>query len=320
MKIFDLVKPKRLKPGDTVGIISPGSPAWSQANIRKVSEWWESHGYKVKLSANLNKRFGYSAGSALERADDVNEMIKDDSVSAIAPLHGGCSSAQILEYIDYDAFNSNPKIFTGYSDITSMHLAFAKFTNVITFHSPGCLKLANEQVSDYTIKHFFNAITSANPLGHITLANDKKWLYTIHGGTVTAPLIGGNLSLLCSSIGTPYEFDAENCILFIEEVNEEPWVVLNCLIHLQNAKKLDGVVGVVIAEGENVAPLKFEPSFECNKSHEDILHDFFVNKKIPVLYGLPMGHTMDMAPFPMRAMATLNASAKTLEIIEGGVC
>jgi muramoyltetrapeptide carboxypeptidase len=319
MRYKELIKPKRLKPNDTIGVKSPSSPAWSQADILKSCDWWEARGYNVKLAANLNKGYGYVAGTAEERAADVNRMISDESVAAIIPLRGGCSSAQILELIDFDAFNANPKIFAGFSDITSMHLAFAKRTDVVTFHAPTFCRLAGGYSSEYTVDSFFAVIANHHPIGNIFPAKDGAWLYKICGGVAEAPIIGGNLSLLCASIGTPYEFDADECILLIEEIGVEPWVVINYLTHLRNANKLDRVAGVVIAEGENVHPYRFEPTYHCNNSHEDVLYSFFKDMAVPVLYGMPMGHTRDMASIPMRVMARLDADAKSLEILEAGV-
>jgi muramoyltetrapeptide carboxypeptidase len=319
MNETSLTKPKKLNPGDTIGVISPSSPVWSRADVHRACEWWEAMGYRLKFGVNLNKGKGYIAGSVEERSYDINQMIRDESVNAIIPLRGGCASAQILEHIDFDAFNLNPKIFAGFSDITSIHLAFAKRTNVVTFHTPTFARLAGGKLSDYTKECFFAAVANPFPLGHIGPAENGPWLFSICGGAVEAPIIGGNLSLLCASIGTPYEIDATGHILFMEEVNVEPWVIINQLTQLRNAKKLDGIAGVVIAQGEKVFPYRFDSTYQSNDSYEDVLYEFFKDMNVPALYGLPMGHTRDMISFPMRVMARLDADAKSLDILEAGV-
>jgi muramoyltetrapeptide carboxypeptidase len=314
-----MIKAKKLSKGDTIGVISPASPSETPSEIPRAIEKWESLGYKIKLSKNLNKTKGFTAASEEERAVDFNDMVRDDSVDAIFVTQGGYGSAQIIRYLDFDAFRNNPKLFTGFSDITSLHLAINKLAGVVTFHGPGMSRFNDEDLTEYTRKQFFKAVAETDPIGDIPLADSKKWLFPISGGTAEGEIIGGNITLICASLGTPFEIDTRGRILFIEEVETEPWLVDNDLSHLRNAGKFDDVAGIVIGEAKDVKPFKYDPGFLVDDSFEDVLLYYFKDIGVPVLYGLPLGHTDDIATIPEGVHARLDADNKTFTILESGV-
>jgi muramoyltetrapeptide carboxypeptidase len=246
-------------------------------------------------------------------------MVRDDSVDVICTTQGGYGAAQILKYIDFDVFKANPKIFTGFSDITSLHLSLYKNTGVVTFHAPGFVRFNNKDLTEYTNKQFFAAVSESKPIGNIGLADKKKWLFSLTSGAVEAPILGGNITLMCATLGTPYEIDTKGKILLIEDVETEPWIVDNALSHLKNAGKFDDVAGIIIGEAQRIEPFKYDPGYYVDTSFEDVLVYYFSDAKVPVLYGLPLGHTDDMATVPEGVMARLDADNKTLTILESGV-
>jgi len=233
-------KAKKLKVGDTIGVISPSSPSEKKSEVVRGKETLESMGYRVVLSKNLNKTKGLVAGTEEERAEDLHEMFRRDDVDAVFVTQGGYGSAQLLRHLDFDMISQNPKVFTGFSDITSLHLAINKRSEIVTFHGPGLSRFNSEDLTDYTKHSFFKAISGDGPVGEIKLANPKKWINRINPGVAEGILTGGNLTLICATLGTPYEIDTRGKLLLLEDLDTEPWIFDHMLSHLRNWTVLRG--------------------------------------------------------------------------------
>lgn len=313
------IKPKRLKIGDTIGVISPSSPSFTKSDILRGKQTLESWGYKVLLSKNLNKINGFVAGTEMERAEDFNEMFRNDSVDAVFVTQGGYGSAKMMQYLDFDLVENNPKIFIGYSDITALHLSIHKKTDLITFHGPGISRLNSSDMTEYTKEYLERALTRIEPIGEIRNDNPKKWIHTLCEGCAEGEIVGGNMTLACSSLGTPFEIETEGKILLLEDVDTEPWIMDHMLSHLYNSGKLQKAAGVVIGECANCEPRKHEPVYHAYVSLEDVLDSYFKPLGIPALYGLPLGHTDDLATIPIGVHARLDATTKQFIILESGV-
>jgi len=312
-------KPRALSSGCTIGLVSPASPNYRLSEVTRCAEYLEAKGYKVALGKNVNKSKGIVAGTEEERADDINEMFADDGIDAVCALQGGYGSAQLIDHIDFDLISSNPKVFTGFSDITSLHLALGKLSGIVTFHGPGIARFNPEDLTEYTERQFFKAVGDKRPLGSVELADKKKWLQCICGGRCSGLITGGNLTLICSSIGTRYEIDTKGKLLLFEDVDTEPWIFDHMMCHLRNSGKLSEAAGFIIGECENCEPRKCDPGFYSDYSIEDVLDYYLKPLGKPALYGLPLGHTKDLATIPMGVMAELDADAKTFTITEGSV-
>ena len=213
-----MIKPKRLSPGDTIGVISPASPSENRSEVFRAKEYIEAMGYKVVIGKNVNKTRGITAASEEDRLDDIHEMFRRDDVDAVFVTQGGYGCAQLLRNLDFDLIKEHPKILTGFSDITALHLAINKVCDMVTFHAPGMARFNDEELTEYTKESFFRNLSSPEPPGEIKKASPKKWLVRINGGTCEAPVIGGNLTLICASLGTPWEIDTKGKILFFEDV------------------------------------------------------------------------------------------------------
>src|SRR5258708_36645464 len=178
-------------------------------------------------------------------------MFADPSVDAIFAIRGGYGSAQLLDRIDYDLLRKNPKIFLGYSDITAMHLAIQKRTCWVTFHGP----VALSDLSQYTQKHFRRALFETAPLGAVTNPPDSNplrpshTLRTIRGGKARGPLVGGNLTLISTTMGTPFEIDTRGRILLLEDIDEEPYNIDRMLTQLRLAGKPAAASRAAVSEG-----------------------------------------------------------------------
>lgn len=312
-------KAKRLEKGNTIGVISPSSPSEKKSEVIRGVETLESMGYQVVLSKNLNKTKGFTAGSEEERADDMNEMFRRDDIDAVFVTQGGYGAAQLIRHLDFDVIAQNPKIFTGFSDITSLHMAIHKHAELVTFHSPGISRFNSEALTDYTKEAFFRAIAQPEPIGEIKLADPKKWVYPIHPGVTEGILTGGNLTLICATLGTPYEIDTRGKILMIEDLDTEPWIFDHMLSHLRNAGKLEQAAGIVVGECHNCVPFLYNPGYYVDTSLEDVLDYYIKPLGVPAIYGLPLGHTDDLATIPLGVGARLDAENKKFEILESGV-
>lgn len=315
-----MIKAKKLSPGDTIGVISPASRSESISEIQRAQETWESWGYRVVFAKNLNRKNGFTAGTPAERAADLSEMFSRKDIDAVFVTQGGYGSAQIINLIDFDVIRENPKIFTGFSDITSLHLAIQKHTGLVTFHSPGFSRFTgSKDLTDYTKEYFLRAVTQPEPVGEIKDADENNWIHRVRGGCAEGELTGGNMTLVCATLGTPYEIDTKGKILFLEEVDSEPWVIDHMLSHLANAGKLSACAGIIVGECADCGPNKLDPGFYVDTNLEEVLHQYLEPLDIPVLYGLPLGHGEHLATLPIGVRARLDADRKRLFILEAAV-
>ncbi|HNT25765.1 MAG TPA: LD-carboxypeptidase [Anaerolineales bacterium] len=314
-----LQKAKRLKPGDKIGVVSPSSPTYRKSDVLRATEKLKELGYQVAIGKNVNNQKGLVSATEEERVADLHEMFARDDVDAIFVTQGGYGSAQIVGKLDYDLVRKHPKIFIGFSDITMLHLAIGKLAGLVTFHGPGMCRFNDEDLSDYTHQQMLKALGSEAPLGLIPMADPKKWLFSLDGGVCEGEIIGGNMTIVCASLGTPYEIETAGKILFLEDIDVEPWIFDHMLCHLRNAGKLKDVRGVVISECVNCVPYDYKPGYYIDLSVEDVLNYYLKPLGIPVLYGHPLGHTKDMATIPLGVRARLDGDKKELTILESGV-
>lgn len=316
-----LIRPKALRPGDTVGLITPATYVPDPDALALAERTLRYFGLRMKMAKNAGKRMGEYQRSIEERLDDLHEMFRDREVSAVFCIRGGYGSMHLLDRIDYDLIRRNPKIFLGYSDITAMHLAIMKRARLVTFHGP----MMFASFTGYTQAHFRRALFEKGPIGVVTNPPDDNQLRPAHelrairGGRATGQLTGGNLTLISTTMGTPFEIETRGRILFLEDVDEEPHRIDRMLTHLRLAGKFDGVAGVIFGECENCGPNDYKPSTVTPYSIGEILNNILGSLKVPVLSGLTIGHTDDQLTLPLGVMATLDADKGTLELQEAAV-
>src|SRR5262245_63506184 len=213
-----LVKPRVLKPGDTVGLITPSSYVWDVWKIEIAAKRLEGAlGVKARVAKNVRARHGYMAGTEKERLEDLHAMFADPSVAGVFALEGGYGTERLLDAIDYDLIRRHPKVFLGYSDITGLHLAFQRRAGLVTFHGP----VATSGLPAWTLGNLKKAIFSTDPIGELSNPpeDDPLWpgfpLHTVAEGKARGAIAGGNLTLVSTTMGTPYEIDAKGKILFL---------------------------------------------------------------------------------------------------------
>lgn len=316
-----LIRPRALKAGDTVGLITPATYVPDPDRLALAERTIKYFGLRMKMGKNAGKRMNDYRTSIEERLDDLHAMFSDKTVDAVFAIRGGYGSMHLLDRIDYDLIRRNPKIFLGYSDITAMHLAINKQAKLVTFHGPITLS----RFTDYTQKYFRKALFETQPIGTVTNPPESNELRpshplrTIRPGIATGLLTGGNLTLISNTMGTPYEIETRGRILFLEDVDEEPYSIDRMLTHLRLAGKFDGVAGVIFGECQDCRPKDYKPSATIPYGLGEVLDNILGGLKVPVLYGLTIGHTDDQLTLPLGVSATLNATNGTLEIKEAGV-
>jgi muramoyltetrapeptide carboxypeptidase len=316
-----LLKPAVLKQGDTVGLITPSTYVSDPDRIATAARTIQYFGLKMKMGQNVRKQTGYVGGTIAQRVADLHDMFRDPEVNAVFTIRGGYGSAQLLDDIDYDLIRRNPKIFVGYSDITAMHLAIHQKTGLVTFHGPVTLS----KFTGYTRDHFRKAMFEAGPIGTVTNPppsdplRPAHTLRTVKPGKARGPLVGGNLSLIASLMGTPYEIDTRGKILFIEDVDEQPYSIDRMLTQLRLAGKLRSAAGIIFGECADCKQRDYKPSFDSTFTLGEVVDNILGELKVPVLSGLTIGHTDDQLTLPMGVMATLDADKGELVIEESAV-
>lgn len=310
------VRPRALGEGDTVGLITPATYVSDPDTLLLAGRTMAHFGLRMKLGRNVRKRVGYVGGSVGERLEDLHGMFADPEVKAVFCLRGGYGSAHLLDGIDYPLVRRNPKVFMGYSDITALHLAIQKKTGMVTFHGPMLLA----RFTEYTQAWFRKALFRSEPLGKLENPPDsaalrpRNLIRTVRPGRARGPLAGGNLSLICSLMGTPYEIDARGRILLIEDVGEEPYSLDRMLTQLRLAGKLGEAAGIIFGACQNCRPREFQPSFESTLSVGEVVDSILGRLSIPVVSGLSVGHTEDQLTLPLGVMASLDADRGELTI------
>lgn len=314
-----VLHPKALRPGDTVALIAPSTHVSDPDRLQAVSRTVEYFGLKPKFGRNVRKKWGYAGGTIDERLDDLHAAFSDQEVKAVFCIRGGYAAGQLLDRIDYKLIERNPKIFIGYSDITAMHLAIHKLTGLVTFHGP----VTTSPFTSYTQDCYKRALFGTRPLGALTNPAESNafrpnhHIRTIRSGTARGKLMGGNMSLICSTMGTPYEIDTRGKILFIEDVDEQAYTIDRMLTQLRLAGKLQQAAGIVWGECSDCGPKDYKPSFtEGNFSVGEVVDNILGSLKVPVVSGLTIGHTADQLTLPLGLDATLDADTGTLTIHE----
>lgn len=303
------MKPERLKKGDTVAVIAPASPP-NKVNLKRGLEFLKELGLNFKLGRSLYSEYGYLAGNDEERLADLHEMFLDDEIKGIICAGGGYGTARITSAIDYEIIKKNPKIFWGYSDITFLHTAIRQQTGLVTFHGPMLASDIGREESSQISKDTFQQLFAPTDLNYSTGISEIEELVP---GSAEGSLVGGNLSLLSSTMGTPYEIDTEGKILLIEDINEEPRAVDRMLNLLYMAGKLQESAGIIIGDFNNCVPER-----ELSLTLEEVILHYIKLAGRPALKGFKMGHCTPHIGVPLGAAASMNTKEKTL-FVESGI-
>ncbi len=310
-----IVKPKKLAKGDLIGIISPASSPDELSKIESGVKYLENIGYRVEVGKNVGKYLGYLAGNDEERLEDLHYMFGKKEIKAIICVRGGYGSPRILDKINYKLIQNNPKIFVGYSDITALQMAFLNKTGLVTFAGPMLAVDFYDDVSPFTEEMFWALVTSNKKYGKIQPPGDEK-IFSLTKGMSKGRIIGGNLALIDSLIGTSYLPPVKDKILLLEEVGELPYRIDRMLNHLRLANVFSQLNGAILGAFT-----------DCNESDPskrtltlgEVVADYFDHMKFPVVYNFKHGHIKDSITIPFGVTVKVNSSRSNVEIMEGAV-
>ena len=334
------IYPPGLQPGDTIGIVSPASPPPDPKNIDRGVAALEQLGFKVKLARNVHKRCGFLAGTDRQRAGDLMRMFTDPRVNAILCVRGGYGVSRLLPLLDYGDIRAHPKIFVGYSDITSLHCALLTRANLVSFHGPMLNSdFAHKDMPDFTLLSFLRTISLGAPAScrrvsgnesspragsmparpGITHGYRKKTVKILRSGVAHGRLIGGNLTLLCAMLGTPWQPAFRNRILFFEDLGEVPYRFDRMLTQLLNCGLLQQVAGIAIGVNKDCGDPGAARAGEYRQSLEDVFRERLLPLRVPIVMGLPFGHVPHNATLPVGGAAMLDANRAELTLTESAV-
>ena len=310
-------KPKRLAPGDTVGLVLPASAELAGDEIAFARDQLKAIGFNVVIGAHAYDRWGYLAGHDRDRADDINKMFADDSVSGVICFTGGWGSPRLLPYLDYELIARKPKVVLGFSDITALLNAIHKKSGIVTFHGP----VGGSTLEPYSLENFKRVVMTAAPAGELAppskkpseLVDRTNRIVKLAGGKASGRFVGGNLTMVHTLMGTPYEVETDGAILFLEDVHEEPYRIDRMLTTLALAGKLDHLAAFIWGRCSDCKITG--PSF----SIEDILRDRFGTARYPALSGLSFGHIEQKLTIPIGVMGTVDAEAGRVTVDEAAV-
>jgi len=312
------VKPPHLRPGDTVGLINPAWAVYEESDLEIVKEIVIALGLKYTLGKHVLDRYGYFAGRDEDRAADVNAMFADPSVNCILAVRGGWGCNRILPLLDYDLMSKSPKVIIGYSDVTSLLIAIYARCNMVTFHGPVGISTWNQFSVDYFKRILFGgeAVTMQNPTTTgDSLVQTKDRIGTITPGVVRGRLVGGNLSILASMVGSQFLPDWKDAILFLEDDGEKIYRVDRMLTQLKLSGILDQISGVVFGKCTNCGPDEGYGSLTL----EEVLNDHIRPLRIPAWSGAMIGHVENKFTMPLGVQAEIDAERGTIQMLEPAV-
>jgi muramoyltetrapeptide carboxypeptidase len=314
------VRPRRLSPGDTVALVAPASATFRRVDLDIARESLEALGFTVQIGGHLLDRHGYLAGRDADRARDINRFFADESVRAVLPIRGGWGSARVLPHLDFDVIRRNPKVLLGFSDITALLLAVHAKTGLVTFHGPNGLGRWDE----YSVDHLRRLLVQAEA---ITFENPRKLadrnvltaiehrVQTIAPGSARGRLLGGNLTVLTTIIGSEYLPAWDDAIFFCEDVDEGFYRLDRMFTQMKLAGILSKIRGFVFGTCAECGP---GPGFG-GLTLEEIFEDHIKPLGVPAWSGAMIGHQTPQWTVPVGAEVEIDAVRGTIRMIEPAV-
>lgn len=314
------IKGNRLRKGDTLGLIAPAGFI-SEKEMNESIANLENLGFKVKAGKYLLNKHGYLAGTDTERAEDVNTMFADSSISGIVCARGGYGCVRMLDKLDYSVISKNPKVLIGYSDITSLIYALYQKAGLVAFHGPVGISTFNE----YSVNNFTSALMNPSTESQFYNAADEDLSkpeynpYTIRSGKAIGKLVGGNLSIVASLIGTEYDINTDGAIIFLEEIGEEPYRIDRMLTQMIQAGKFKNASGIALGVFSRCESKPSQSGISNSFSLKEVLMDRLFPLNIPTVYGMSFGHITNKMTLPVGIKAELNVDDLSLKFLEPAV-
>ncbi len=314
------IKPARLKPGDRIGLVAPAGAVFIKEDIQIVQDAVRALGLVPQLAPHLLDQYGYLAGKDRDRAADINLFFANPDIAAILPITGGWGCSRMIPYLDYEQIRHHPKIIVGFSDLTALILAINAKTNLVTFHGPNGLTSWRTVQTDYFRRVLFAGDTPTfqnlkDGEDADRLMQVKYRIQTINPGKARGRLIGGNLSVFSTLVGSPYLPDLNGAILFLEEVRENVYRIDRWMTHLKLAGVFDRLAGFIFGQCPDCAPDADYGSLTL----EQVVWDHIQPLGIPAWSGAMIGHTEPILTLPIGLDVEVDASVGTIRMLEPAV-
>ncbi|WP_332692744.1 S66 peptidase family protein [Halalkalibacter lacteus] len=300
------IKPPLLQSGDTIGLVTPGSPL-DASIINTRAQTLMDMGFSIVYGKYVYSFDGIAAAPAEQRAEDIMNMFRDPRVKMILPTRGGTGVQSILPYLNFEEIRANPKIISGYSDITVLLNSLYQFSDLNTFHSLMLIDFRSDTPT-YNFNQFFEATSTVISPRTIQNPPDMPMMGLVRGN-VTGPIVGGNMTSLVNTLGTPYEIDTKGKILFLEEINSPTTMIFRYVTQLLMAGKFEDCLGIIMGECTNCL-------VSWGTTYADLINEWLVPLGKPLMVNVATGHGTYKAAIPIGATVNLNTVDNTLTVIE----
>lgn len=301
--------PRPPRKGDTILLISPSSPLPPDQPVEEIAARVEALGYRVRIgrSCRGSTARGYAAASAEIRAADLNKGFASGDIAAIWCTRGGETAWQMLPLLDYACIAAHPKPLIGFSDVTTLHLAIQQRCGVVTFHGPNANEVLKWDADGFSRR----SLQAALEMGAcLTIADPPgQMIQPLRPGRACGRLTGGNLTLVTAGLGTPWQIDARNCILYLEDVGEEVYALERMLCQLRYAGILDSAAGLVFGEFTGC-----RNAYREEYGPEALLREFFTGWPKPVLTNVRSAHCSPMTTLPMGTECAIDGNRGTMTV------
>lgn len=298
-----------LRAGDTIGIIAPAGSVSRRDEFDQGVAVLNRMGFQVRYDERIFENRRYLAGDDASRAEELMRYFEDKAIQAVMPLRGGYGCARMLPYLDEKRLRPNPKLLTGFSDITTLHLYFQRHFGWVTIYGPMVASPSLRKCSEREEEHLKLLWTDPNYLPEITFPQMESFAPGVAEGRMT----GGCLSVVVTSLGTPYEIQTEDAILFLEDLSEAPYRLDRMISHLKLAGKLDHIAGLMLGSFTDCEP------DDNAYTARDVLQDVVGDLEVPVLYNFPAGHGRENWALPFGIRVRMDADKRSLQLMESTV-
>jgi muramoyltetrapeptide carboxypeptidase len=303
------IQPPGLKIGDTISIVAPAGPIEVRDGLERGIAALERMGFRVRFDERIFQSSRYLAGNDEARAEELMRAFEDPSVQAIIALRGGYGCARLIPLLMEKRLRHYPKIFMGFSDLTTLHLFFRRRFGWITIHGPMAASPCMGSISPDQERHLLSLWTDPDYRPKLTFPQLETWV----PGVAEGILMGGCLSIIATSIGTPYEIKTEGKILFLEDQGESPYKLDRMLTHLHLADKMQSLAGLLLGSFQDCEPT------QGNYTAADTLREILSELKVPTIANFPAGHGDENWAIPLGAKVRLDADAQSIEFLDPAI-
>ena len=303
----NIIRPKCLSPGDNVAVVGLAGALWDLTVVDSFRSTLNALGLNVCFAPSVFQRFGYLAGKDEDRLEDLKQNLYDPEIKAIFFIRGGWGTARLMDKIKWNWFSENPKIIVGFSDITYLLNAITHETGLVTFHGP----VGNSGWNNFTVEALKLSLFQVTPLTYKVDVQEKNASFIQKNGKTSGALVGGNLCVFTSMLGSPFFPDCKNKVLFLEETDEEPYSIDRMLTSLRLAGVFNQINGLILGKFSKCSPETPSQSFTLN----EVFHLHFKDADFPIMSNAPIGHNRNKWTLPLGVELELDTETSTIRYL-----